>query len=142
MKKASILLVAIALAVFGLVACGDDDDDGDTTAAETTEATTDTAAAGGGGGGAIDITASETELAYDEKTVDTAAGTVTLNFDNPSQTPHDVAVEGSGGEVGKTDLISGSTTSTSLDLQSGEYTFYCTVPGHREAGMEGTINVN
>ena len=95
MKKASILLVAIALAVFGLAACGDDDDDGDTTAAETTEATTDTAAAGGGGGGAIDISApGDGGLAYDQTAVDTTAGTVTLNFDNPAQTPHDVAVEG------------------------------------------------
>ena len=58
MKKASVLLVAIALALFGLAACGDDDDDddGDTTAAEETTAT-ETGAADGGAGGTIDIAA-------------------------------------------------------------------------------------
>src|SRR5687768_11970163 len=143
MKKASVLLVAIALALFGLAACGDDDDDGDTTAAETTEATTDTAAAGGGGGGEIDISAAaDGTLAYDQTDAETTAGANTLNFDNPASLSHDVVIEDeSGGEVGRTDLISGSTTSANVDLQPGTYTFYCSVPGHREGGMEGTLTV-
>jgi plastocyanin len=140
MKKASLVLVAIALATFGLVACGgDDDDDGTTAAEETTEATT----GGGGGGGAVDISAAASgDLAYDQSAVEAPAGTVTINFDNPSGTPHDVAVEDEGGsELAKTEVISESTASTSADLQAGSYTFFCTVPGHREAGMEGTLTV-
>ena len=142
MKKAPILLVAIALALFGLVACGGDDDDDTTTAAEeTTEATTEAAA---GGGGSIDISAAASgDLAYDQDAVEAPAGALTINFDNPSSTPHDVAVEDEGGtELAKTDVISESTTSTSADLQAGTYTFFCTVPGHRDAGMEGTLTVN
>lgn len=143
MKKASVLLVAIALALFGLAACGDDDDGDETTAAEETTATTETAAAGGGGS-SVDISAApDGSLAYEQDAVDATAGTVTINFDNPSSTPHDVAVEDSGGsELGKTDVISGETTSTTVDLQPGDYTFFCTVSGHRQAGMEGTITVN
>jgi plastocyanin len=144
MKKASVLLVAIALALFGLAACGDDDDDdasGETTAAEetTTEAT-----GGGGGGGMIDISAAASgDLAYDQTSVETSAGQNELNFDNPAEVSHDVVIEdSSGGEVGKTDLIAASTTSTSVELTPGEYTFYCSVPGHREGGMEGTLTVN
>ena len=142
MKKASVLLVAIALALFGLAACGDDDDDGDTTAAETTEATTDTAAAGGEGG-TIDISAAaDGTLAYDQTDAETTAGANTLNFDNPASLSHDVVIEdGSGGEVGATDLIASSSTSTTVDLQPGTYTFYCSVPGHRDGGMEGTLTV-
>jgi plastocyanin len=141
-KRMSVLLVAIALAMFGLAACGDDDDDGDTTAAETTtEATTDTTAAGGGGG-AVDISAAaDGSLAYDQTSVEAPAGSVTVNFDNPASLSHDVVIEGPDGDVGETDLISQSTTSTTVDLQAGEYTFYCSVPGHREAGMEGTLTV-
>jgi plastocyanin len=144
MKKASVLLVAVALAMFGLAACGGDDDDDDTTTAAeetTTEATT---GGGGGAGGQIDISAAaDGTLAYDQSEVEVAAGSDTLNFDNPSSTPHDVAVEDEGGsEIGKTDVISESTASTVLDLQPGTYTFFCTVPGHRDAGMEGTLTVN
>jgi plastocyanin len=143
MKKASVLLVAIALALFGLAACGDDDDDGDTTVEETTEATTDTAASGGGGGAAIDISAAaDGTLAYDQTEVEAAAGSDTLNFDNPASLSHDVVIEDSGGgEVGATDLISESSTSTTVELEPGEYTFYCSVAGHRDAGMEGTLTV-
>ncbi len=144
MKRASVLLVAIALALFGLAACGDDDDDdgGDTTAAEETTATE--TGGGGGAGGTIDISAAANgDLAYDQTSVEVAAGSATLNFDNPASLSHDVAIEdSSGAEVGKTDLISESTTSTSVELTPGEYTFFCTVPGHREAGMEGTLTVN
>ncbi|HZA58322.1 MAG TPA: plastocyanin/azurin family copper-binding protein [Solirubrobacterales bacterium] len=143
MKRASVVLVAVALALFGLTACGDDDDDDATTAAE--ETTTEEAAGGGGGGGGgtIDISAAAEGIAYDQEAVDAAAGTVTVNFDNPSATPHDVAVEDeSGSQIGKTDVISESTASTTVDLQPGNYTFFCTVDGHREQGMEGTIAVN
>ena len=145
MKKASVLLVAIALALFGLAACGDDDDDdgGETTAAEETTATETGGGGGGGAGGTIDISAAANgDLAYDQTSVEVAAGSDTLNFDNPASLSHDVVIEdSSGAEVGKTDLISGSTTSTTVDLTAGEYTFFCSVPGHREAGMEGTLTV-
>ena len=142
MKKASVLFVAIALAMFGLAACGGDDDE-DTTSTEEVTTTETTAGGGGGAGGTIDIAAAaDGTLAFDQTAVDAPAGTDTLNFDNPAALSHDVVVEDDGGnEVGATDLISESTTSTTVDLQPGSYTFYCSVPGHREAGMEGTITV-
>jgi hypothetical protein len=59
MKRTSVLAVALALAVFGLAACGSDDDsDSDSTAAETTTTeATDTTAAAGGAGGTVDLSA-------------------------------------------------------------------------------------
>jgi plastocyanin len=137
MKKLLLLLAVVALSAFGLAACGGDDDDddgGETTAAATT--TTDTGAATGGGGGAggtVKITAAaDGSLAYDQSEVSAPAGPVTIDFDNPASLSHDVAVEdSSGSELGKTDLISESQTSTTIDLQAGSYTFFCTVPGHR-----------
>jgi plastocyanin len=147
MRKASVLLVAIALALFGLAACGGDDgDDGDdegTTAAEQPTATEPT---GGGGAGGTSVALSspaDGSLAYDKDSLQAAAGNVTIDYDNPASLSHDVVVEDeSGNEVGKTDLISESSTSVTLDLQPGTYTFFCDVPGHREGGMEGTLTVN
>ena len=139
MKKASVLLVALALAVFGLVACGDDDDD-----TTTDEATVEETTAAAGGGATIDLSApADGSLAFDQTELTTEAGTVTVNFDNAASLSHDVVIEDeSGEEIGATDLIADGTTSTTVDLQPGSYTYYCSVPGHREGGMEGTLTVN
>ncbi len=70
------------------------------------------------------------------------AGEVTIEFDNPQALTHDVQIENAKGEdVGGTELIASESTSATVDLKPGTYTFYCSVPGHREAGMEGTLTV-
>jgi plastocyanin len=147
MKKLAALLAVLALASVGLVACGgDDDDDGDDTAAEVTTEAADTGAAddgaAAGGGGTIDISAPASgEIAYEQSDIEVAAGPATVNFSNPSQVPHDVAIESdSGDEIGKTDVVSEGESTASVELTPGAYTFYCTVPGHRDQGMEGSLN--
>jgi plastocyanin len=142
MRRASLIIAIAALAALGLVACGgDDDDDGGDTAAQ---APTTTAAGGGGGGSTVAIsTPPGSDLAFEQKDASASAGPVTIDFDNQQSTQHDVKVEDSGGqELGGTDLITSSTTSATVELQPGTYTFFCSVPGHREAGMEGTLTVN
>jgi plastocyanin len=149
MKKIAALLV-LALASVALVACGGSDS---TTTNSTTTATESSggAAAGGseksggseGGGSTVDFEADPNgELAYTTTEASAKAGKVTIDFNNPQSLTHDVAIEDSSGkEVGKTDLIGNEETSTTVDLKPGTYTFFCTVPGHREAGMEGTLTV-
>jgi plastocyanin len=144
MKKASVLIATAALAIFGIAACGSDDSSSDTStaAAETTA----TEATGGGAAAAatVDISAAaDGSFAYDQTALDTTAGSVTVNFDNPAALSHDVVIEDSSGtQVGKTDLVSESTATTTVDLQPGTYTYFCDVPGHRDGGMEGTLTVN
>lgn len=146
MKKLASLLV-LALVAAALVACGDDDS---TTTTTTSEAGSGAAAEGGekagggeGGGAALEFEADPGgELAYTSTSETSEAGEVTVDFKNPQGLSHDVAIEDSKGEtVGKTDVIGEGETSTKVNLKPGEYTFYCSVPGHREAGMEGTLTV-
>jgi plastocyanin len=146
MKKVAVAF-ALILASFALVACGSSSDDSSSTGPETTESQAETGsgqAEGGSAGSAaaLDIEAASSGLAYASDTATAKAGKVTLNFTNPQPLTHDVAIEDSGGKtVGKTELIAEGSDSATVNLKPGEYTFYCTVPGHREAGMEGTLTV-
>jgi plastocyanin len=143
MRRASAVLVVAALAVVGLAACGGSSNDNSTTAASTPASTTPAAGGGGGGASTVDIsTPSGSTLAFDQKDVTAKAGNVTINFDNKQPLQHDVAVADSSGKVlGQTDLVSSGTANATVNLAAGTYTFYCTVPGHKEAGMEGTLTV-
>ena len=138
------MLAIAALSVVGLAACGSSSNNS-TTAASTPASTSTAPAAGGakGGGSTVNIsTPSGSDLAFDQKSVSAKAGNVTIDFNNAQPLQHDVAVADSSGKVlGQTDLVSSSTATTSVNLTPGTYTFYCTVPGHREAGMEGTLTV-
>jgi plastocyanin len=147
MKKV-VALLALALAALALVACGGDDDE-DTTAPGTTTEQTE---AGGGaaqegaaaGGSTFKVAAvPDTGLAYTTDQATVKAGDLTIEFENPQTLTHDVAIEdSSGAEVGKTELIAESSTTANVgNVKPGDYTFYCTVPGHREGGMEGTLTV-
>ncbi|GIK77539.1 MAG: hypothetical protein EDQ89_03220 [Acidobacteria bacterium] len=132
------VVAVAAVAAFGIAACGGDDETAATTAAADTTATS-----GGGGGETVGFEADPGgELAYTETDVTAKAGEATIDFSNPSSTPHDVVIEDQdGNEIARTDVITDSTATATADLKPGTDTFYCSVPGHREAGMEGTLTV-
>jgi len=69
-------------------------------------------------------------------------GKVTLTMKNPSPLPHNVAVKGTGVKttVGKI-VGKGGTSTITVNLKKGTYTFYCSVDGHAAAGMKGTLVV-
>lgn len=167
MKKL-IVLFALILAAFGLVACGSDSStNGDTggiveeaedkageagekaeevgeEAKEKGEELKDEAEGGSGGSGAsFDVEADPSgNLAFTSDEASASAGNVTVNFTNSSPVPHDVRIESESGEdVGGTEVISEGSNSGKVKLEPGTYTFYCSVPGHRQAGMEGTLTV-
>jgi plastocyanin len=149
MKKVVAFLV-LALAALALVACGSSSDNSSTTTA-TSGGSESTAGQGGGAkeessGGSASTLKFEAdpngELAYTTTTATAKAGKVTVDFNNPQALTHDVAIENAQGEeVGATELIASGEDSTTVDLKPGTYTYFCTVPGHREAGMEGTLTV-
>jgi plastocyanin len=161
MKKL-VAMFALLLAAFALVACGGGDDTtGDTGAAGAVEEVEEGAeeagdaaeegaeevekeAEGGTAGSAtLDVEADPSgALAYTTDKASAKAGEVTVNFTNSSPVPHDVRIEDSGGEdIGGTEVFAEGNESSAVDLKSGEYTFFCSVPGHRQGGMEGTLTV-
>jgi len=92
--------------------------------------------------GTLDIPADPSGATlYEFGSAQAPAGELTINSVNESATPHDIAVEGNGVNE-KGDVVQdGGTSTLSADFQPGEYAFFCTVPGHREGGMEGKLTV-
>jgi plastocyanin len=150
MKKLVAFLV-LALAALALVACGSSSDDSSSTTTTTSGEESSNAGGGaakeeGSGGGSsssIEFEADPNgELAYTTTSATAKAGSVTIDFKNPQALTHDVQIEDSSGkEVGGTELIADGEDSGTVDLKPGTYTYFCSVPGHREAGMEGTLTV-
>jgi plastocyanin len=82
------------------------------------------------------------QLAFDKKTLSAKPGNVTIDMTNPSPVPHDVSIEGPNNVARKGKQVEkGGTSTVSADLKAGDYTFYCSVPGHRQGGMEGKLTV-
>jgi plastocyanin len=97
--------------------------------------------AAAGAGSTLKLAASPTAIAFDTTSLTAEAGKVTIDFNNPAPIEHDVAIEKEGKEIAVSELITEAETSVSAELEPGTYTFLCTVPGHAEAGMEGTLTV-
>ena len=83
------------------------------------------------------------QLMFDTDQLTAKAGKVTVDFTNNSALSHDVVVSDQANKVlGQTPVFEGGTKSFSVTLKPGTYTYYCSVPGHRQAGMQGTLTVN
>jgi uncharacterized cupredoxin-like copper-binding protein len=83
----------------------------------------------------------DASTAYKFADAQASAGQVTIRSPNDSTTDHDIAIEGNGvNEKGET-VKDGGVSEFQVTLKPGKYTFFCSVDGHREAGMEGTLTV-
>ena len=131
-----ILTTLGAALILAIAGCGGDD----SSSGSGGSSGSSSSSSGGGGQQLALASPSDGSLKFDKTTLAAKAGTVTINYDNPSTTAHAVAIEGNGVEE-KSDTITGGKTSVTADLKPGKYTFYCPVPGHREAGMKGTLTV-
>lgn len=103
------------------------------------------AACGGGGddaGSAADVDADVSTvgtdgLKFDPDTLEAAAGEITVALTSESGVNHDFVVD----DETVVEVPRGQTDVGTIELEAGEYTFWCSVPGHRQAGMEGTLVV-
>jgi uncharacterized cupredoxin-like copper-binding protein len=80
-------------------------------------------------------------LAYTAAAATAPAGPLTLNSTNDASVPHNIALEGAGVDEEGPVVQDGKTSTVKVTLKPGEYTFYCSVPGHREGGMLGKLTV-
>jgi plastocyanin len=95
--------------------------------------------------GTVDLAANANgQLMFDTNmlSVKAKAGKVTIVFSNASPVPHNVAVAQGSKVLGSTPTFMGGSKTLVLTLKPGTYTYYCTVPGHRQAGMQGTLTVS
>jgi plastocyanin len=81
-------------------------------------------------------------LSYNTKQLSAKAGKVTITFANSSPVEHNVTIAQGATQLGATPTFVGGSKTLTLTLQPGTYTFFCSVPGHRQAGMEGTLKVS
>jgi plastocyanin len=89
----------------------------------------------------LQLAADPTALLFEEQELIAKAGKVTIEFDNPAPLEHNVVIEEDGKEIAGIEPITESKQSLSADLEAGSYEYVCTVPGHEEAGMVGTLTV-
>lgn len=150
-SKASVLTLAVGL--LALAGCGSSSStspSASTPASAPGTATTSgsgasatPAATPGGATQTLSLAANtEGQLKYNTTSLTAKAGKISIAFTNMAPLPHNVTVASSSGAVvGATPTFQGSSRMLLLNLKSGTYKFYCTVPGHRGAGMEGTLTV-
>lgn len=127
-------LVVLALAVAG---CGGDDG-GDEEAAPAPPAPP----AATGEGTTLENPADESgALRFQKESLSAPAGEITLVMENPSPVEHNIAVKGDGIDEQGPVVGQGESSEVTVTLEAGEYEFYCSVPGHEAAGMEGTLTI-
>jgi plastocyanin len=105
-----------------------------------------TSASTAGGGSTLDVSAVEKggdSLGFSSRQLTARAGTVTIKLANGSRDkyPHGIAIQGNGVDKDGAIVKPGGTTSVTLRLKPGRYTFYCPVKEHEKYGMKGTLTV-
>jgi plastocyanin len=150
MTLTRVLPAGALLTVLALAGCGgsSNSSSSSTTAASSSSSSAAAPASGGGGGGGgggktIALAADPGgALKFDKTTLNASAGKVTIDFTNKAQLGHNVTIASSGGAViGATPTFSGSSKTLTVNLKPGTYTYFCSVPGHEQAGMKGTLVV-
>ncbi len=147
MPRTTILLALLAL--FGLSACVSSEPKVSTeeqVPAEARQAMESTATPaeggggeGGGGGGGEPATFVAVDIDWAEAPESVPAGDLSVELVNDGAALHNLVFEGVNDEEPIVEAPGGETVTGDVALEAGEYTFWCSVPGHREAGMEGTL---
>jgi plastocyanin len=133
----------LALALGALSACGGGASGSNAAASSTTESAAATSGSSQSSADAESLTATETNFAIKLDEDHLKAGSYTITVVNDGSATHDLAVEEDGTTKATSDSIGpGEKTTLTVDLQPGEYVFYCSIGNHRAMGMELTVQVS
>jgi plastocyanin len=123
---------ALAALSLALAACGG--------GSSSTSTSTSSAGGGGGSGKAVDVKLADFSIDLPGGTT-LAAGTYTFNVTNAGPTAHNLTINGPGVDNQATSTFTSGTQKLTVTLSNGSYDFYCSVPGHKQAGMDVNVTV-
>ena len=132
-RSVTLVLLVGALAL-GAAACGGGSSGGGTT---TTPATGGSSAATGT---PVNVTLKDFSVTVDQSG-NLRPGTYTFHVTNEGPSAHNLTVDGPDVEDEATPTFGSGSKDLTVTLKSGSYELYCSVPGHKQAGMETHITV-
>jgi plastocyanin len=146
MQQRRLLAVVIGPLAAGVLmaGCGGSDNSSSSSAPAKVKSTATQAKANNAAGNSSTLSLSADPsgaLKFNKKVLSTKSGAVTIDMKNPSSVPHAIAVEGNGVDKDGQTVTSGGTSTVSVTLKPGKYTFYCPVDSHKQQGMQGTLTV-
>jgi uncharacterized cupredoxin-like copper-binding protein len=143
-RRLSLLAVVPVAAALLIAGCGGGSNSNNSTAGSANAAATSTPAPATGGQ-VLKVSADPSgQLRFNMAKLTAKAGKVTLQMDNPTSAgmAHGISVEGNGVDKDGPIVAPGKTSTVTVTLKKGTYEFYCPVPGHKQAGMQGTLTVS
>jgi uncharacterized cupredoxin-like copper-binding protein len=135
------LLAPLAIAAV-IAGCGSSSSSSSTAApASTSSSGSAAASSGGGGGGQLTLSESEFKITPANAHV-SSTGTISITVKNAGAVTHALSVQTPSGTVSTSNIAPGATATLKVNAtKGGKYTFYCPIPGHRQAGMQGVLVV-
>ena len=70
------------------------------------------------------------------------AGKYSFEVQNQGKVPHNLVIKGTGVDEATSDLAPGVSESLTVELKPGSYEFYCSIPGHKQLGMDQKVTVS
>jgi len=134
--RLSKLAAALAALTFGVAACGGGSSSSDSTPAPASGG----GSSSGGSGTPVPVTLADFSIDVSGGTT-LDPGTYTFNVTNSGPSGHNLTIEGPGVDDQATPTFTSGTEQLTVTLENGSYEFSCSVPGHKEAGMDVSVTV-
>ena len=142
-RRLSLLILPVAAAAI-IAGCGSSNSNSSNASAPTATPTAAANTSSTGKGQVLSLAADPGgALRFTKTSLTAKPGKVTLVMKNPSTAgmQHGISIEGNGVDSDGQIVDPGGTSTVSATLKKGTYEYYCPVPGHKQAGMTGTLTV-